>query len=65
MNKPKCALLIGCNYTNTSTNLYNCTTDVLQMNGLLIDAYQYQTILLRDDDLQNLPTKENILNTLR
>ena len=64
MNKPKCALLIGCNYTNTSTNLYNCTTDVLQMNGILIDAYQYQTILLRDDNPSNLPTKENILNTL-
>lgn len=65
MNKPKCALLIGCNYTNTSTNLYNCTTDVLQMSGLLIDAYQYQTILLRDDISSNLPTKENILNTLK
>jgi len=64
MNKPKCALLIGCNYTNTSTNLYNCTTDVLQMSGILIDAYQYQTILLRDDNPSNLPTKENILNTL-
>jgi hypothetical protein len=65
MNKPKRALLIGCNYTNTSTNLYNCTTDVLQMSGILIDAYKYQTILLRDDVPYNLPTKDNILNTLK
>jgi hypothetical protein len=64
MNKPKCGLLIGCNYTNTSTNLYNCTTDVLQMSGVLIDAYQYQTILLRDDNPSYLPTKENILKSL-
>jgi len=35
------------------------------MSGLLIDAYQYKSTVLRDDDPLNLPTKENILNTLR
>lgn len=64
MEKPKYAIIIGCNYSDTSTKLYNCTKNSLQMNGLLIDAYQYQTILLNDNDPGNLPTKDNILSNL-
>ena len=68
MSKPKIALLIGCNYTYTTTNLHNCTTDVLQMKGLLIDSYQYDPsniILLRDDDQWNMPTKNTILTYIK
>ena len=67
MSKPKSALLIGCNYTNTSTPLKGCTIDALNMRSILIDAYQYdqsQIILLRDDDIDNLPTKGSIINNL-
>jgi len=67
MNKPKCALLIGCNYANTTNPVKGCTVDVIQIKGILIDAYQYNInniILLRDDDQLNLPTKESILFNL-
>ena len=68
MSKPKIALLIGCNYTYTTTNLRNCTTDILQMKGVLIDSYQYDPtniILLRDDDQWNMPTKNTILTNIK
>ena len=67
MNKPKCALLIGCNYANTTNPVKGCTVDVIQIKGILIDAYQYNInniTLLRDDDTSNLPTKESILVNL-
>lgn len=67
MNKPKCALLIGCNYSNTTTSLKGCTIDAINMKSILIDAYQYdqsEIILLRDDDQDNLPIKSSILNNL-
>jgi hypothetical protein len=67
MSKPKSALLLGCNYTNTSTPLKECTIDAINMRSILIDAYQYDqnnVILLRDDDPNNLPTKESIINNL-
>jgi hypothetical protein len=67
MNKSKCALLIGCNYANTTNPIKGCTVDVIQMKGILIDAYQYNInniTLLRDDDPLNLPTKESILFNL-
>ena len=68
MSKPKTALLIGCNYTNTTTNLKGCTIDAINMKDILIDAYQYdqtKIILLRDDDPNNLPTKQSIVNNLK
>jgi hypothetical protein len=67
MSKPKIALVIGCNYSNTSTNLKGSIKDANNMRGILIDAYQYDQnniILLIDDDTNNLPTKESILNNL-
>jgi hypothetical protein len=67
MSKPKIALVIGCNYSNTSTNLKGCINDANNMRSILIDAYQYDQnniILLTDDDTNNLPTKESILYNL-
>ena len=66
----KKALLVGINYYATpSSRLNGCIDDILNMRGLLIDAYGYDysnMILLRDDttDSSILPTKRNILNAL-
>jgi hypothetical protein len=66
----KKALFIGINYYATpSSRLNGCIDDILNMRGLLIDAYRYETsnmILLRDDttDPSILPMKRNILNAL-
>jgi hypothetical protein len=70
MSKSKIGLLIGCNYTNTTTPLKGCTMDAINMKGILIDAYQYdqnKIILLRDDNpnINNLPTKQSIINNLK
>lgn len=66
----KKALFVGINYYATpSSRLNGCIDDILNMRGLLIDAYGYNLsdmILLRDDttDPSFLPTKRNILNAL-
>lgn len=66
----KKGLFVGINYYATpSSRLNGCINDILNMRGLLIDAYGYNLsdmILLRDDttDTSILPTKRNILNAL-
>ena len=66
----KKALFVGINYYATPLSRLNgCIDDIVNMRGLLIDAYGYDTsnmILLRDDttDPSFLPTKLNILNAL-
>ena len=66
----KKALLVGINYYATpSSRLKGCIGDIINMRGMLIDAYGYDysnMILLRDDttDPSILPTKRNILNAL-
>jgi hypothetical protein len=67
MSKPKAGLLIGCNYSNTSTPLKESIIDANNMKSILIDAYQYDEnnlIMLVDSNQDNLPTKESILNNL-
>jgi hypothetical protein len=61
MSKPKAALIIGCNYSNTSTPLKNSIIDANNMKSILIDAYQYDenSIVMSIDS-----TKESILNNL-
>jgi hypothetical protein len=67
MSKPKVGLIIGCNYSNTSTPLKESIIDANNMKSILIDAYQYdqkKIIMLVDSNQDNLPTKESILNNL-
>jgi hypothetical protein len=64
----KRALLIGCNYPGTSAALYGCINDVIQLKGLLIDAYGFapnEIVTLRDDDPSNMPRKARIVQELQ
>ena len=67
----KKALLIGINYYDISNiTLNGCINDIININNMLIDAYNYDMndiIMLRDDDSSTYtpPTRENILNSLR
>ena len=62
----KRALLIGINYSGSS-QLYGCIQDVLQIQGVLIDAYGFkpeEIRVLRDDDPSTMPTKARILSAM-
>lgn len=65
----KRAILIGSNYTSTpSAKLQGCINDILNVSNMLIDAYGYKPAditYLRDDVKTSLPTRANILNTLK
>lgn len=67
----KRALLIGINYTSIpDITLSGCIDDIVNMQGVLIDAYDYQSsniILLRDDidDPTRQPTLANITAQLK
>jgi hypothetical protein len=65
----KRAILIGCNYTATpSAKLQGCIRDVLNVSYTLIDAYGYRPeniTFLRDDVNTAVPTRANILATLK
>jgi hypothetical protein len=59
----KRALLIGINYSGQS-QLYGCINDIIQIQGVLIDAYGFkpeEIRVLRDDDPSMMPTKARIL----
>ena len=65
----KKALFIGINYFNTSSELYGCIDDVINMRNLLIDAFGYSLAditVLRDDTTNAalIPNKKNILKSL-
>lgn len=60
----KRALLIGANYSGAN-QLYGCIMDIIQMQGVLMDAYGFkpeEIMVLRDDDPSNMPTKARILS---
>lgn len=65
----KRAILIGSNYTATpSAKLQGCIHDILNVSYTLIDAYGYRPeniTFLRDDVKTSLPTRANILATLK
>lgn len=64
----KKALLIGCNYINTTNQLNGCINDIIHVRNMLIDAYAYlptNITMLRDDVSTILPTRANILNSLK
>jgi len=64
----KFALLIGCNYIKVpNSRLYGCINDIINIKNMLIDAYDYNAsniIMLRDDNKNILPTRNNIINHL-
>jgi hypothetical protein len=63
----KRAVLIGINYFNTYAELYGCINDAVAIKNTLIDAYGYDKdniTVLRDDDQDNIPSCENIINVL-
>jgi hypothetical protein len=60
------ALLIGINYYNTPYTLQGCIEDVQQMKTILQTHYDYTSIqVLQDNDPNNLPTRNNIINRLQ
>lgn len=64
----KRALLIGCNYFGTSSQLNGCINDIINMSHFLKDALNYKAneiLELRDDNPRAMPTKANILATLK
>jgi hypothetical protein len=64
----KFALLIGSNYINVpNSRLYGCINDIINIKNMLIDAYDYNAsniIMLRDDNKNMLPNRNNIINHL-
>ncbi len=69
MSQIKRAILIGSNYQATpSAKLQGCIHDILNVSYTLVDAYGYKPeniTMLRDDVNTALPTRANILTTLR
>jgi hypothetical protein len=59
----KKALLIGCNYKNTSYQLNGCINDAFLMRNLL-EKKKYNEILVLHDDAIVKPTKQNILEQM-
>lgn len=65
----KMAVLVGCNYPNTSNELHGCINDVLAMRDSLVQRFGFNPNyikLLTDDKPGSLvmPTGENIKKTL-
>jgi hypothetical protein len=63
----KKALLIGINYINTSSQLYGCIDDIVNMNNVLVNNYLYDQVTMLRDDTSNpslIPTRSNILKAL-
>jgi hypothetical protein len=66
------ALLIGCNYSTTQYKLFGCVNDVLLINKMLINNFNYKEeniIVMRDDiyspNHELFPSYENILKNLK
>jgi hypothetical protein len=62
------ALLIGIDYIDIpEIKLNGCIDDILNMRNMLVDAFDYHIddiTMLRDDDADNMPTRDNIMKYL-
>jgi hypothetical protein len=60
------ALLIGINYTGTSSALNGCLNDVANVKTMLIEQFGYtdNNIVMLTDETKIKPTKDNILSAL-
>jgi hypothetical protein len=61
----KNALLIGCNYKNSPSELNGCINDATNIKQLLTDMYGFDNITLMTDDTENIPTKNNIVAEIK
>ncbi len=62
----KYAVLVGINYIGSSYSLNGCINDMNNINKYLLNKkYKQSNIKLLSDDSNNLPTKKNILDSLR
>ena len=62
----KYAVLVGINYTGTPNELNGCINDMNNLNKYLLkENYQKSNIKLLSDDRTYLPTKKNILDSLK
>jgi len=61
----KNALLIGCNYRNTTNELYGCINDATNIAQVLKNAYGFGNIKLMTDDTPTIPSKNNILAEIK
>ena len=66
-NAKKCGLLIGINYLKTGNQLYGCINDVINLKNTLVKYCGYTNenlVVLTDDQPNNLPTKQNIIEDI-
>jgi hypothetical protein len=61
----KNALLIGCNYKNSSYALKGCINDVSNIKQVLTTSYGFDNITFMTDDTPLKPNKENILAAIK
>ena len=65
-SKKKFAVLIGINYTGTSSQLNGCINDANHLKTFLMDKCGYLSeniMMLTDDTPNSRPTKQNIINS--
>lgn len=61
----KYAVIIGINYTGTASALEGCINDAINLKTFLVDKCHFTAdniLILADDGVSELPTKDNILN---
>jgi len=61
----KNALLIGCNYIGTESELSGCINDVVNIQNKLTTQYGFNNIVIMTDTTSKKPTKENILDEIK
>lgn len=64
----KKALLCGINYIGTSQALNGCINDIENISEILIENYGYSSnniCILTDNNSKSLPTKQNIISSLK
>jgi len=65
MRKTHCALLIGINYFNTSSELGGCINDINNIKKVLVEKYNYGKIITLTDNKNPKPTRANIIKNLK
>jgi hypothetical protein len=61
----KNALLIGCNYRNSTNELYGCINDATNIGQVLTTTYGFDNVKLMTDDTPTIPSKNNILAEIK
>ena len=61
----KNALLIGCNYIGTQSELSGCINDVENIQNKLKTQYKFNSIVIMTDNTSKKPTKVNILDEIK